>query len=176
VFRDIPGVVYKCEDCCEKKNTEYTSFVDAIKRLEALIKSLQDEIIQLKQEKNSDEAEKIIGEITDRQQRERNLIMFKVPEQQTGNLANRRAADLRTITEIINNIAPDIPTNYINAYRAGCIKRCQVVVKVNIMSSDLIGGCLTFYLNQPIKIKWADFRLDALLADTMLTKLYTTGP
>jgi hypothetical protein len=41
------------------------------------------------------------------------------------------------------------------------------------MSSDLIGGYLTFYFNQPIK--WADFRLDALLADTMLTKLYTTG-
>jgi hypothetical protein len=56
----------------------------------------------------------------------------------------------------------------------GCIKRCQVVVKVNIMSSDLIGGYLTFYLNQPIK--WADFRLDVLLADTMLTKFYTTGP
>jgi hypothetical protein len=42
------------------------------------------------------------------------------------------------------------------------------------MSSDLIGGYLTFYLNQPIK--WADFRLDALLADTMLTKRYATGP
>jgi hypothetical protein len=42
------------------------------------------------------------------------------------------------------------------------------------MSSNLIGGYLTFYLNQPIK--WADFGLDALLADTMLTKLYTTGP
>jgi hypothetical protein len=58
--------------------------------------------------------------------------------------------------------------------RPGCIKRCQVVVKLNIMSSDLIGGYLTFYLNQPIK--WADFRLDALLADMMLTELYTTGP
>jgi hypothetical protein len=56
--------------------------------------------------------------------------------------------------------------------RPGCIKQCQVFVKVNIMSSDLIGGYLTFYLNQPIK--WADFRLDALLADTMLTKLYIT--
>jgi transposase InsO family protein len=56
----------------------------------------------------------------------------------------------------------------------GCIKRCQVVVKVNTMSSDLIGGYLTFYLNQPIK--WADFRLDALLADTMLTNFYTIGP
>jgi hypothetical protein len=55
--------------------------------------------------------------------------------------------------------------------RPGSIKRCQAVVKVNIMSSDLIGGYLTFYLNQPIK--WADFRLDALLADAMLTKLYT---
>jgi hypothetical protein len=61
-----------------------------------------------------------------------------------------------------------------NMFRPGCIKRCQVVVKVNIMSSDLIGGYLTFYLNQPIK--WADFRLDAFLADTMLTKLYPTGP
>jgi hypothetical protein len=59
-------------------------------------------------------------------------------------------------------------------YRSGCIKRCQVVVKVNTMSSDLIEGNLTFYLNQPIK--WVDFRLDALLADTMLIKLYTTGP
>jgi hypothetical protein len=61
-----------------------------------------------------------------------------------------------------------------NGQRPGSIKRCQVVVKVNIMSSDLIGGYLTFHLNQPIK--WADFRLDALLADTMLTTLYTTGP
>jgi hypothetical protein len=65
-------------------------------------------------------------------------------------------------------------TNKTGTFRSGCIKRCQVVVKVNIMSSDLIGGYLIFYLNQPIK--WADFRLDALLADTMLTKLYTTGP
>jgi hypothetical protein len=39
------------------------------------------------------------------------------------------------------------------------------------MSSNLIGGYLTLDLNQPIK--WADFRLDALLADTMLTKLCT---
>jgi hypothetical protein len=43
----------------------------------------------------------------------------------------------------------------------GCIKRCQFVVKVNI-------------LNQPIK--WTDFRLDAVLANTMLTKLYATRP
>jgi hypothetical protein len=42
------------------------------------------------------------------------------------------------------------------------------------MSSDLIGGYLTLNLKQPIK--WADNRLDALLADRMLTKLYTTGP
>jgi hypothetical protein len=41
------------------------------------------------------------------------------------------------------------------------------------MPSDLIEVYLTLDLNQPIK--WADFRLDALLADTMFTKLYT-GP
>jgi hypothetical protein len=35
----------------------------------------------------------------------------------------------------------------------------------NILSSDLIEGYLTLNLNQPIK--WTDFRLDALLADTM---------
>jgi hypothetical protein len=63
---------------------------------------------------------------------------------------------------------------YLECPRPSCIKRCQGVVKVNIMSSDLIGGYLKFYLNQPIK--WVDFRLDSLLADTMLTKLYTTGP
>jgi hypothetical protein len=42
------------------------------------------------------------------------------------------------------------------------------------MSSDLIGGYLKLDLNRPMK--WADFRLNPLLADTMLTKLYTTGP
>jgi hypothetical protein len=31
--------------------------------------------------------------------------------------------------------------------RPGCIKRCQLVVKVNILSSDLIGGYLTLNLN-----------------------------
>jgi hypothetical protein len=50
--------------------------------------------------------------------------------------------------------------------RPNCIKRCQFVVKVNILSSDLIGGYLTLDLNQPIK--WADFQFDALLEDTML--------
>jgi hypothetical protein len=65
------------------------------------------------------------------------------------------------------------PTCY-TKFWPGCIKRCQFVVKVNILSSDLIGGYLTLNLNQPIK--WTDFRLDALLADTMLTKLYATGP
>jgi hypothetical protein len=33
----------------------------------------------------------------------------------------------------------------------GFIKRCQVLVKVNTMSSDLIGGYLKLDLNQPIK-------------------------
>jgi hypothetical protein len=40
--------------------------------------------------------------------------------------------------------------------RPSCIKRCQVVVKVNIMSSDLIGGYLTFYLYQPINERISD--------------------
>jgi hypothetical protein len=57
-----------------------------------------------------------------------------------------------------------------------CRRKSSVkfVVKVNIltylMSSDLIGGYSTLDFKQPIK--WADFRLDALLADKMLTKLY----
>jgi hypothetical protein len=37
---------------------------------------------------------------------------------------------------------------FLQTQRPGCIKRCQVVVKVNIMWSDLIGGYWTFYLNQ----------------------------
>jgi hypothetical protein len=62
---------------------------------------------------------------------------------------------------------------FVMSLRPGCLKRSQFVVKVNILSSDLIGEYLTLDLNQPIK--WADFRHDALLADTMLTKLYATG-
>jgi hypothetical protein len=58
-----------------------------------------------------------------------------------------------------------------NTLRPGYIKRCQFVVKVNILSSDLIGGYLTLDLYQPVK--WAYFRLDALLADTMLTKVHS---
>jgi hypothetical protein len=70
-------------------------------------------------------------------------------------------------------IHSDLCTYYMNP-GPGWIRRCQFVVKVNILSSDLIRGYLTLNLNQPIK--WANFRLDALLADTMLTKLYATGP
>jgi hypothetical protein len=39
---------------------------------------------------------------------------------------------------------------HLKTFWPGCIKRCQIVVKVNIMSSDLIGGYLTFHLNQSI--------------------------
>jgi hypothetical protein len=42
--------------------------------------------------------------------------------------------------------------------------------KSGFLQLESDGGYLTFYLNQPIKR--ADFRLDALLADTMLIKLY----
>jgi hypothetical protein len=66
--------------------------------------------------------------------------MFNVPEQQTGNLANRRAADLRMITEIISNIAPDISTDSINAYRLG--KRGNldkpVPLKIVLRSRDYV--------------------------------------
>jgi hypothetical protein len=66
--------------------------------------------------------------------------MFNVPEQQTGNLANRRAADLRMISEIISNIAPDIPTDSINAYRLG--KRGNldkpVPLKIVLRSRDYV--------------------------------------
>jgi hypothetical protein len=66
--------------------------------------------------------------------------MFNVPEQQTGNLANRRAADLRMITEIIRNIPPDISTDSINAYRLG--KRGNldkpVPLKIVLRSRDYV--------------------------------------
>ncbi|KAH0810009.1 hypothetical protein GEV33_012782 [Tenebrio molitor] len=66
--------------------------------------------------------------------------MFNVPEQQTGKLANRRAADLRMITEIIRNIPPDISTDSINAYRLG--KRGNldkpVPLKIVLRSRDYV--------------------------------------
>jgi hypothetical protein len=58
-----------------------------------------------------------------------------------------------------------------NKVRLYTKRHVKFVVKVNIMSSDLIGGYLTLDLNPPIK--WADFRFDASLAHTMLTKLCT---
>jgi hypothetical protein len=41
------------------------------------------------------------------------------------------------------------------------------------MPSDLIGGYLTLDLNPPMK--WADFRFNAWVAETMLTKLCTVS-
>jgi hypothetical protein len=75
-----------------------------------------------------------------------------------------KTQDLSQLTQVGLGVA-----DYKYRPKPGCIKRCQIVVKLNILSSDLIGDNTEFEsANQNGRI--------SDLTDRMLTKFYATGP
>lgn len=142
VFAEVTGAVYKCENC-RRQNFGYTALVETIKQLEATVKLLNQEIQNLKTQKGSEETEIIINEISDRQRREKNLILFNVPELLTGSVANKQAADLNKVVGIINNISPEVNTHSINVVRLGRSDgRKPRPLKVEVDSRDSVFAIL----------------------------------
>lgn len=126
LFNDIQGTLYKCEECRikPKPNKEVVKecvncheLLLAIKDLQSVVNNLQAELINLKENKMSDNTELIISEISERQRREKNIIIYKLEEQVNGTTANKIAADTQKAVDIIKSIAPAVVTTNIKTYR-----------------------------------------------------------
>lgn len=127
-FLLITGASYKCSTCVEKNNNGSDDTVtNAISKLENVIKQLQQEVQSLKKKVEveavtKDNTELIIGEIADRQSREKNLIVYNVIEPSS---ANAQAADATVVADIIQSINPDLHLENIKAYRIGKHRNTQ---------------------------------------------------
>ncbi|CAH0551131.1 unnamed protein product [Brassicogethes aeneus] len=78
----------------------------AINNLQETIKSLQSDIQALKR-KDTEIMETIIQEMSDRQNRQNNLIFYNVVELQGGNTGNKQAADTENVINILGRIMPN---------------------------------------------------------------------
>lgn len=97
-----------------------------IKHLKALIINLQSEIKQLRVECNQTvkdsplDFEEILSELSERQKRVNNVILFNVKEQdQQNSPAVKIEGDKNHVVTILSSISPDLPLNDIKPVRLG---------------------------------------------------------
>lgn len=128
------GCVNNCQD-----------LVKAIKDLHLAVKTLQQDLKELKENKDSHNMDAIINEISDRQRREKNIIIYNVQELSNDSTANKRNADNQKAAEIIQAIAPSVETQFITAIRVGKNKNnSPAPIKVQLPSRDDVMTVLKF--------------------------------
>lgn len=122
----MPGCLWKCTDCSTKTSNQtnlnlqqnqgnVTELLQAILSLQSTVQALQDDIKELKlnqQTVGSDtfKMEEVIQEIAERQKREANIIIFKLPEN-----VNCK----QQVVDIIKKIAPEVITDQLTIRRLG---------------------------------------------------------
>uniref|UniRef100_A0A1Y1M4J9 PHD-type domain-containing protein n=1 Tax=Photinus pyralis TaxID=7054 RepID=A0A1Y1M4J9_PHOPY len=110
-----PGCVWKCTACNDNTGEMAKSFdneqlLKAIETLNQTVAMLKEEVKALKAEKDHVNMEVIISEISERQKRSNNIIIFKLKESNE---------DMKTVIDIIKNIAPNVATDEITINRLG---------------------------------------------------------
>lgn len=117
ILISVPGCIWKCTGCTEKESDNQINngeLIKAIENLQTTVNMLQEDIKALKNEKKKDNeicsAEMIISEISERQKRERNIIVYKMEESND---------DVSKVTDIIKRIAPNVETTNLKAFRLG---------------------------------------------------------
>lgn len=119
VLNGNKGYDWSCKNCRE--------FGSDIKDLKALILKLQDDIQALKSE-NSEmrssvkgiDFEEIVEEINERNKRKRNLVIFRLPEQdQEQPVAARMDEDKAKVIEVLQQITPNFNGENIKPIRLG---------------------------------------------------------
>lgn len=82
--------------------------------------------------------EEILQELSDRQRRKRNIVLFNVPEKENGE--NRNAEDSATIKQILNEVDPIINTSITNAWRLGKFSKDKNrPLKVILENESIVG-------------------------------------
>lgn len=146
-YSDIPGTMYKCEACRAKVNNgcdNCTAMVKAIENMQEMMAKLHAEIQELKdQKKESVDMETIINEVSERQRREKNIIIYNIPENLVGSEANKHASDLQSVVDILKNIAPTVDTQSIKVFRLGKLQDNKPSpIKVELSSRDTVFAVL----------------------------------
>nr|CAI5822610.1 unnamed protein product [Callosobruchus analis] len=116
-IRNKPTINFTCEVCSEIGST--------LADLRALVVSLQEEVTKLKDTKSdplatqSIDYEDIIQEISDRNSRKGNLILFGVPEDSRLSDNQRKAQDTEQVKNILNVLGDNISSDTVNLVRLG---------------------------------------------------------
>lgn len=134
LIKTLPGITWKCNECrkgesstttndCITTNTVNCNCAGIIAALTDAIKALKASVEELKNQVNGENRSDptkittlIINEISERQTRENNMIVFGI-EENTGNEA--ATADKYLVKEIVNTLVPDMQTEDIKVYRIG---------------------------------------------------------
>lgn len=143
VLNSNKGYDWSCKDC--------RVFGNDLKDLKAIILKLQDDIQALKTENSeirqsstSFDFEEVIAEITDREKRKCNLIVYGLEEPNQDQLASDRIeSDRKQITSVLNTVAPELPFVNIKPIRlgrhtAGKVRPVKITLKEERSVHDVI--------------------------------------
>lgn len=135
VLSSINGCIWKCTGCTSLKS-DNDKLINIIESLQQTVNSLKNEIRELRDaQKKVNITDSIINEISDRQKREKNIIIYKLKEQD-GTSTEKKTADLLTVKNIIKTISPDICVNDIKTFRLGKSDNRHAPVKVMLSSRE----------------------------------------
>lgn len=123
------NIVWKCTRCLESadqnKNALCTGcaiipqLVENINKLTSTIAELQKQIQANKQEVNNFNVEHIINEITNRQSRAKNVLIYQLKETELQTGQEREEEDTKKAEKIIKFLRPEINTENIKTVRLG---------------------------------------------------------
>lgn len=146
LFTNIPGAMYKCTGCRKNKSDDHAAKCSncenmgkALENLKLMIQNLQDEVKNLKQSGNMEtcNSQEIINEISERHKKEKNIIIYNLPEQANGSSAQKHTADLQKTKEVLQSLTPEVETDHIKISRLGKPAQNKVLpLKVQLSSRE----------------------------------------
>lgn len=125
-------IYWKCTTCSESADgvnkhtgcagcTMIPSLLESINKLNEMVAELKRQVEEPRANNKEINAENIINEVMERQNRANNLIIFKLQESGKTSLASQKQDDTTRAKEIFNMLSPEINTDNIEVVRLGKI-------------------------------------------------------
>lgn len=120
VLSTVNGCLWKCTGCSNTAIQNNDKLFKVIETLQVTVNQLQEEIKNMKRASdNICNSEIIISEITERQKREKNIIIYNLNEALNGTVAEKKAADVSNVKDLLNKITPESNFDSIKVFRVG---------------------------------------------------------
>lgn len=115
-----PGLSFTCSSCTNvgKDMNELKSVIVELKNEVAALKAQNNDVIN-NRAISGEMFNEIVQEVTERQKRTRNIIIYGIKENSNGDMATRKKHDTDCVKNVVNFVSTDVSTQDLNPIRLG---------------------------------------------------------